>query len=106
MHGRMGRMRRVPGAHACCSACQHSSGPHANTPTRHAPPQLAAEQAEAEKSGGKGGSSSSGSGQPPPPDKLQAFTCGLLAGLVAKLTSHPLDVAKKRYQVGCGLSRM
>jgi solute carrier family 25 thiamine pyrophosphate transporter 19 len=36
--------------------------------------------------------------------KLQAFTCGLAAGLIAKLGSHPLDVAKKRYQVA-GLPR-
>mmetsp|Transcript_4677 Transcript_4677/g.12803 ORF Transcript_4677/g.12803 Transcript_4677/m.12803 type:complete len:363 (-) Transcript_4677:916-2004(-) len=32
------------------------------------------------------------------------FTCGLLAGLFAKLATHPLDVAKKRYQVA-GLQR-
>lgn len=31
--------------------------------------------------------------------QLQHFTCGLLAGLCAKLVTHPLDVAKKRYQV-------
>eukprot|EP00775_Hariotina_reticulata_P006741 gene6741-6961_t len=36
--------------------------------------------------------------------KVQAFTCGLAAGLLAKLGSHPLDVAKKRYQVA-GLQR-
>jgi solute carrier family 25 thiamine pyrophosphate transporter 19 len=36
--------------------------------------------------------------------KLQSFTCGLAAGLIAKLGSHPLDVAKKRYQVA-GLPR-
>lgn len=36
--------------------------------------------------------------------RLQHFACGLLAGLVAKLVSHPLDVAKKRYQVA-GLQR-
>lgn len=36
--------------------------------------------------------------------RLQAFTCGLAAGLLAKLGSHPLDVAKKRYQVA-GLQR-
>jgi solute carrier family 25 thiamine pyrophosphate transporter 19 len=36
--------------------------------------------------------------------KLQAFTCGLAAGLIAKLGSHPLDVAKKRYQIA-GLPR-
>jgi solute carrier family 25 thiamine pyrophosphate transporter 19 len=36
--------------------------------------------------------------------RLQAFTCGLAAGLLAKLGSHPLDVAKKRYQVA-GLPR-
>ncbi|GIL56477.1 hypothetical protein Vafri_11835, partial [Volvox africanus] len=36
--------------------------------------------------------------------RLQAFACGLLAGLLAKLVTHPLDVAKKRYQVA-GLQR-
>jgi solute carrier family 25 thiamine pyrophosphate transporter 19 len=36
--------------------------------------------------------------------RLQTFTCGLAAGLIAKLGSHPLDVAKKRYQVA-GLPR-
>lgn len=36
--------------------------------------------------------------------RAQAFACGLLAGLLAKLVSHPLDVAKKRYQVA-GLQR-
>eukprot|EP00878_Enallax_costatus_P026548 GHUV01028494.1.p1 GENE.GHUV01028494.1~~GHUV01028494.1.p1 ORF type:complete len:225 (+),score=70.03 GHUV01028494.1:1129-1803(+) len=35
---------------------------------------------------------------------LQSFACGLAAGLLAKLGSHPLDVAKKRYQVA-GLNR-
>lgn len=32
------------------------------------------------------------------------FVCGLLAGTVAKLATHPLDVAKKRFQVA-GLQR-
>jgi len=36
--------------------------------------------------------------------KVQAFTCGLAAGLLAKLGSHPLDIAEKRYQVA-GLQR-
>ena len=27
------------------------------------------------------------------------FACGLLAGLTAKMATHPLDVAKKRFQV-------
>lgn len=27
------------------------------------------------------------------------FVCGLVAGMVAKLATHPLDVAKKRFQV-------
>lgn len=36
--------------------------------------------------------------------RIQNFTCGLAAGLVAKLTTHPLDVAKKRFQVA-GLQR-
>lgn len=36
--------------------------------------------------------------------RIVNFTCGLVAGLFAKLASHPLDVAKKRYQVA-GLQR-
>lgn len=35
---------------------------------------------------------------------LQAFFCGLAAGTLAKLGTHPLDVAKKRFQVA-GLRR-
>ena len=33
------------------------------------------------------------------------FLCGLAAGTLAKLGTHPLDLAKKRFQVayGCGL---
>ena len=27
------------------------------------------------------------------------FVCGLVAGMFAKLATHPLDVAKKRFQV-------
>jgi hypothetical protein len=46
--------------------------------------------------------------QPPSPlwhdVRLANFVCGLAAGLVAKLVTHPLDVAKKRYQVA-GLQR-
>jgi hypothetical protein len=38
------------------------------------------------------------------PQKLQYFCCGLVAGLMAKLATHPLDVAKKRFQVA-GLQR-
>lgn len=30
---------------------------------------------------------------------LQHFMCGLAAGTLAKLATHPLDVAKKRFQV-------
>jgi hypothetical protein len=37
-------------------------------------------------------------------DRLRYFACGLAAGLCAKLATHPLDVAKKRYQVA-GLER-
>ncbi|GAX72706.1 hypothetical protein CEUSTIGMA_g162.t1 [Chlamydomonas eustigma] len=37
-------------------------------------------------------------------DGLAHFSAGLLAGLFAKLASHPLDVVKKRYQVA-GLQR-
>ncbi|MEW5301922.1 MAG: hypothetical protein WDW36_004746 [Sanguina aurantia] len=36
--------------------------------------------------------------------RLQNFTCGLVAGVVSKLLTHPLDVAKKRYQIA-GLPR-
>lgn len=36
--------------------------------------------------------------------RFQNFTCGLVAGIVSKLLTHPLDVAKKRYQVA-GLPR-
>ncbi len=36
--------------------------------------------------------------------RLSSFVCGLAAGLCAKLATHPLDVAKKRYQVA-GLQR-
>ena len=39
-----------------------------------------------------------------PPTTLQAFACGLAAGMLAKLGTHPLDVAKKRFQVA-GLQR-
>ncbi len=35
---------------------------------------------------------------------MQAFVCGLAAGMLAKLGTHPLDVAKKRFQVGALLS--
>ncbi|CAD7695346.1 unnamed protein product [Ostreobium quekettii] len=38
------------------------------------------------------------------PSTLQTFMCGLMAGIVAKLVTAPLDVAKKRYQVA-GLKR-
>ena len=34
------------------------------------------------------------------PSSMQAFVCGLAAGMLAKLGTHPLDVAKKRFQVG------
>ncbi len=36
--------------------------------------------------------------------RIANFVCGLLAGLCAKLVTHPMDVAKKRYQVA-GLQR-
>ena len=35
---------------------------------------------------------------------FERFMCGLCAGTLAKLTTHPLDVAKKRFQVA-GLAR-
>lgn len=40
----------------------------------------------------------------PPPPPLQSFVCGLAAGTLAKLGTHPLDVVKKRFQVA-GLQR-
>lgn len=36
--------------------------------------------------------------------KFERFVCGMCAGTLAKLTTHPLDVAKKRFQVA-GLPR-
>lgn len=39
-----------------------------------------------------------------PPSSMQAFVCGMAAGMLAKLGTHPLDVAKKRFQVA-GLQR-
>eukprot|EP00887_Chlorella_sp_A99_P003958 scaffold11.g3958.t1 len=51
-----------------------------------------------------------GAGLPPArrdstsPTSLQCFLCGLAAGTLAKLGTHPLDVVKKRYQVA-GLPR-
>jgi len=33
------------------------------------------------------------------PNAVQQFLCGLLAGTCAKLSTHPLDVAKKRFQI-------
>ena len=39
-----------------------------------------------------------------PPSSLQSFVCGLAAGSLAKLGTHPLDVVKKRFQVA-GLQR-
>lgn len=41
---------------------------------------------------------------PLPPSALQSFVCGLVAGTLAKLGTHPLDVVKKRFQVA-GLQR-
>ena len=45
-----------------------------------------------------------GEGDCQPASVLQHFVCGLAAGTVAKLGTHPLDVAKKRLQVA-GLQR-
>ncbi|KXZ44653.1 hypothetical protein GPECTOR_64g147 [Gonium pectorale] len=63
---------------------------------------------ESRSGGGSGGKASSEAerrrGTGVQHSRLQAFCCGLLAGLLAKLASHPLDVAKKRYQVA-GLKR-
>lgn len=41
---------------------------------------------------------------PPQPTSWQQFVCGLAAGTLAKLATHPLDVVKKRFQVA-GLQR-
>lgn len=40
----------------------------------------------------------------PQPTSWQQFVCGLAAGTLAKLVTHPLDVVKKRFQVA-GLQR-
>ena len=37
---------------------------------------------------------------------LQHFLCGLLAGTIAKLGTHPLDVCKKRFQASPWRQRM
>lgn len=58
----------------------------------------------------KRGKGRANGGAPPstPPthavDAATRFVCGLAAGAAAKLATHPLDVAKKRYQVA-GLAR-
>ena len=36
-----------------------------------------------------------------PATGFQQFLCGLAAGTLAKLSTHPLDVCKKRFQVLC-----
>ena len=41
-------------------------------------------------------------GRDPKQDQLGKFMCGLAAGAIAKMGTHPLDVAKKRFQVGAG----
>ena len=37
--------------------------------------------------------------QDAPEASVARFMCGLTAGTLAKLATHPLDVAKKRFQV-------
>lgn len=59
--------------------------------------------ARGEKKGGKGRPPSAATPQPAV-DAATRFVCGLAAGAAAKLATHPLDVAKKRYQVA-GLAR-
>lgn len=49
-------------------------------------------------------SSSNANTRQPRRPAMQTFLCGLAAGTVAKLGTHPLDVAKKRFQVA-GLAR-
>lgn len=66
--------------------------------------QAAAAAANRQQQSSQQSSSSSSSSSWLQDRKLQAFSCGLAAGLLAKLGSHPLDVAKKRYQVA-GLPR-
>jgi hypothetical protein len=64
----------------------------------------AAEKAVHERRASSSSSSSSSSWSWYDSDRLRYFACGLAAGLCAKLATHPLDVAKKRYQVA-GLER-
>lgn len=42
----------------------------------------------------------------PTPGQLrwERFLCGLAAGTLAKMGTHPLDVCKKRFQVGCSVT--
>lgn len=56
-----------------------------------------------QKLNSKGGRKESAN-EPLPSSALQSFICGLAAGALAKLGTHPLDVVKKRFQVA-GLQR-
>jgi hypothetical protein len=84
-----------------CALC--AGGARCAPPPHPAPLRPAARpQAASHRERHGGGAGAAAGGEAAKPDRLQAFACGLLAGLVAKLVSHPLDVAKKRYQVGGG----
>ena len=66
--------------------------------------------AEPRSRGGAGAGAGAGAVQAEPAEEvkqlspLSKFTCGLCAGVVAKLATHPLEVVKKRFQVA-GLAR-
>jgi solute carrier family 25 thiamine pyrophosphate transporter 19 len=65
----------------------------------------AADRTRAARRGGAGAAAGgSALAQSRGADALQAVACGLAAGTLAKLGTHPLDVAKKRFQVA-GLAR-
>lgn len=97
------RARGVPGLYAGLGATLVEIVPYAalqfglyDVLTRAA----AAREARGRGEGRRGGA-------PAPPASASPaarFLCGLAAGTAAKLATHPLDVAKKRYQVA-GLAR-
>lgn len=66
---------------------------HANTSQRLGPYTSAVDVFQRRAPGGGRASENEKAGS------LQHFLCGLAAGMLAKLGTHPLDVAKKRFQV-------
>lgn len=89
------------GSLGCCPRPWRAGRRHGcrpGRPTSHSPPLCALAPrrgAQARLDPKRGGE---------PPSSAQAFWCGLAAGMLAKLGTHPLDVAKKRFQVA-GLQR-